>query len=80
MADVAVCSIRSIKHICSKRCFGTTKALYNSVGRPRTVTPLMLQAFQDHLIEKPGLYLNEMALFICGEYEAVLTAMSITAL
>ena len=60
------------------RCFGTTKAPYNGVGRPRSVTPLMLQALQEHLIERPGLYLDEMALFLWDEFEVVLTAMSIS--
>jgi transposase len=79
MADVAGCSIRLIKHIrCNIRCFGTTKAPYNGVGRPRSVTPLMIQVLQEHLIEKPGLYLDETALFLRDEFEVILTAMSIS--
>jgi transposase len=79
MADVAGCSDRSIKHIRSNlRCFGTTKAPPNGVGRRRSITPPMLQALQEHLLEKPGLYLDEMALFLWDEFEVLVTAMSIS--
>jgi hypothetical protein len=82
MADAAGCSKRSIKSIRSNlRCFGTTKAPPNGSGRRRSITPPtggMLQALQQHLLEKPGLYLDEMALFLWDEFEAVVTAMSIS--
>lgn len=32
--------------------------------KPRSNTPVMLEALCDHLLEKPGLYLDEMALFL----------------
>ena len=65
MADVAGCSERSIRYIRSNlRCFGSVKAPPNSAGRPRTVIPLMLDALLDHLLEKPDLYLEEMAIFL----------------
>ncbi|KAE9565919.1 hypothetical protein CGMCC3_g17902 [Colletotrichum fructicola] len=36
------CSTRSVSHIRSnRRCFGTTKAPSNAVGRPRTITDEM---------------------------------------
>jgi hypothetical protein len=54
MADVAGCSIRSVKYIRSNlRSFGTVKAPWNGGGRPRSVTPLMLDALLEHLLEKP---------------------------
>jgi hypothetical protein len=31
------------------------KASSNGVGRPRSITPLMLQALCEHLLEKPAL-------------------------
>jgi transposase len=79
MADVAGCSKRSIKYFRSNlRCFGTTKAPPNGTGRRPSITPSMLQALQQCLLEKPGLHLDEMALFLWDEFEAVVTAMSIS--
>jgi transposase len=79
MAEASRCSERSIKHIRSNlRYFGTTKAPHNGVGRRRSITPLMLQALQQHLLEKPGLYLNEIVVFLWDEFEVVVTAMSIS--
>jgi hypothetical protein len=54
MADVAGCSIRSVKYIRSNiRAFGTTKAPWNGGGRPRSITPPMLEALREYLLEKP---------------------------
>jgi transposase len=79
IADVAGCSDRSVKHIrWNIRCFGTTKTPPNGVGRLRSITPPMLQALQEHFLEKPGLYLDEMALFLWDEFEVLVTAMSIS--
>jgi hypothetical protein len=65
MANIAECSERSIKAIHSNvHYFGTTKAPFNGRGRPRSITPLMLEALCEHLLEKPKLYLEEMALFL----------------
>jgi hypothetical protein len=69
MADVAGCSPRSIKAIRSNlRCFGTTKAPFNGGGRPRSITPPMLHALREHLLEKPDLYLDEMVVFLWDEF------------
>ena len=38
----------------------------------------MLQALQEHLLRKPGLYLDEMALFLWDESKVLMTAMSIS--
>jgi hypothetical protein len=44
IADAVGCSKRSVFVIKSRlRSFGSTKAPSNSVGRPRSITPLMLQ-------------------------------------
>jgi transposase len=70
MADAAYCSPRAIKRIRSNlRHFGSTKAPFNGRGRPRSITPIMLHALCDHLIEKPDLYLDEMALYLWDEFE-----------
>jgi hypothetical protein len=65
MANVAKCSKRSIKAIRSNPYyFGTTKAPLNSGRRPRSITPLTLEALCEHLLKKPELYLEEMAVFL----------------
>ena len=70
MAKVAGCSDRSVRAIRSNlRYFGSTKAPSNGVGRPRSVTPPMLDALCEHLLEKPNLYQDEMAIFLWDEFE-----------
>jgi transposase len=79
MADVAGCSPRSIKAIRSNlRRFGTTRAPFNGVGRPRCITPPMLTALREHLLEKPDLYLEEMAVFLWDEFEVLVAKSSIS--
>jgi hypothetical protein len=40
------------------------KAAPNGVRRRRRITSPILQALQEHLLQKPRLYLDKMALFI----------------
>ncbi|THC88362.1 hypothetical protein EYZ11_012193 [Aspergillus tanneri] len=78
MADVAGCSERSIRYIRSNlRLFGSVKAPPNKAGRPRTVTPPMLDALREHLLAKPDLYLDEMAVFLWDEFDTLVTTASI---
>ena len=79
IARTVRCSTRSVQKIRSNlRCFGTTKAPLNEVGRRRTITPLMLSALLEELIEKPELYQNEMAIFLYNEFEAIVTTSTIS--
>lgn len=79
MADVAGCSTRSIKAIRSNlRYFGNTRAPSNGCGRRRSVTPPMLDALCEHLIERPDQYLDEMMVFLWDEFEVLLTTSSIS--
>jgi transposase len=79
MAAVAGCSDRSIHHIRSNlRCYGTTKASANGVGRPRQITPLMLEALREHLLEEPGTYQDEMTVFLYHEFGIFVTISSIS--
>jgi hypothetical protein len=55
----------------------TTKAPPNSVGRPRSVTPPMLDALCEHLLEKPELYQEEMVLFLLDEFKVHVTTFSL---
>jgi hypothetical protein len=68
MAKVAGCSDGSVRAVRSNlRYFASTKAPSNGVGRPRSVTPLMLDALCEHLLEKPNLYQDEMTIFLCSK-------------
>ncbi len=78
MAKVAGCSDRSVRTICSNlRYFGSTKAPSNGVGWPRSVTSPMLDALCEHLLEKPNLYQDEMAIYLWDEFEVLVTTFSI---
>lgn len=51
------------------RFFGTMKAPWNGGGRPRSITPSMLEALREHLVEKPDQYLDEMVLYLWDEFK-----------
>lgn len=57
--------------------FGSTKAPSNGVGRPRSITPPILNALSEYLLEKPNLYRDEMVLFILDEFNTHVTPSSI---
>ena len=79
IADAASCSVGAIKYIRSNlRCFGTVRAPYNGGGRPRSITPPMLEALREHLLEKPDRYLDELVVFLWDEFEATVTASTIS--
>jgi hypothetical protein len=79
MATDAGCSERSIKAIKSDlRHFSSTRAPPNGVGRPRSITPPMLDAVCDLLSEKPGLYQEEMAVFLWDEFDLLVSTFSIS--
>jgi hypothetical protein len=65
MAEVADCSDRSIRSIRSNlHCFGTTRAPTTRVGRPRSITPTMLDVLREYLFDKPELNLDKMVVSI----------------
>ena len=69
MAEAAECSERSIINLRNNlHQFGNVRAPPTRVGRRRSITPPMLVAICDHLLEKPGLYVDEMALFLWDEF------------
>lgn len=78
MAKAAECSKRSVINISNNlRWFGNVRAPLIPVGRRRSVTPPMLQALCDHLLEKPGLYVDEMAIFLWDEFRVQVTNSSL---
>lgn len=79
MAYAADCSKQSIIHIRSNlQVFGNVRAPQNGVGRPRRITPSMLEDLCEHLMEKPTLYQDEMALFLWDEFGKDVTIQSIS--
>lgn len=79
MAEAAGCSERTIRRIRSNlRLFGEVKAPPNKGGRPRSLPPVMVKALCDYLIEKPLLYLDELALCILEDFDEEVTACSIS--
>jgi transposase len=79
MADAAGCSIRAVKYIRSNlRAFGSVKAPWSGGGRPRSVTPPMLEALREHLVEKPDRYLDEMAVFLLDEFGTLVPTSTIS--
>jgi hypothetical protein len=65
MTNVTECSERLIKAIRSNiHYYGTIKAPLNGGGRPRSIILLIFKALCDYLLEKPELYLEEMAVFL----------------
>lgn len=71
MADTAGCSTRSIKAIRSNlRHFGATKAPSNGVGRPRSITPPMLEALREYLLSKPDRFLDELAILLWDDFRS----------
>ena len=78
IADAAECSERSIRNIRTNlRLFGSEGPPLNRGGRPRSITPSMLEALCDHLTGKPGLYLEEMAVFLYDEFGITVSSSSI---
>lgn len=72
-------SERSIEAIKSNlRHFASTRAPANGVGRRRSITPLMLGALCEHLLEKPGLYQDEMVVFLWDELDVLVSTLSIS--
>jgi transposase len=69
IAAAAGCSDRTIRDIQSNlHCFASTRAPFNGGGRRRQITPAMLDALRDKLLEKPGMYQDEMAVFLYDEF------------
>jgi hypothetical protein len=59
------------------RLFGNTRAPGNGAWRQRLITPAMLATLCDHLLGKPGLYRDEMAVFLYNEFNVFVSVSSI---
>lgn len=78
VAEAAECSKLSIINISNNiRRFGNVRAPPTRVGRRRSITPPMIQALCDYLLEKPGLYVDEMVIFLWDEFRVQVTNSSL---
>ena len=78
MAEEAECSKVTIINIHRNLWqFGHVHAPSTCIGWKPTVTLLMIDALCHHLLEKPGLYLNKMAVFLWDEFCMRVTTSSI---
>lgn len=48
--------------------FGCARSPPVCAGRPSTITPVMLDALRDHLVESPDLYVEEMVALLRDEF------------
>lgn len=79
MAEAASYSKRSIINTSANlRMFGDVRAPLIPGGRPRVITPIMLKALCDHLLEKLDLYLDEMGEFLYGEFDFLVFTYTIS--
>jgi hypothetical protein len=79
MANVAGCSDRTIRNIdTNMRLFSNTRAPANGAGRPRLITPSMLAALYNCLLEKPGLFRDEIAVFLYDKFNVLVSVHSIS--
>jgi hypothetical protein len=58
--------------------FGDVRAPLIPGGRPRIISPAMLEALCDHLLEKPDLYFDEMAGFLYDEFDVLASTYTIS--
>jgi transposase len=78
MAKVAKCSERSVTNIRRNlRLFGSPRSPSVPAGQPSSITSVMLDALCDHLAEKPGLYIDEMAIFLWDEFNILPSPSSV---
>ena len=73
------CSIPAVKAIKRNlRTFGSTTAPSNHGGRPQSITRVILNALLEHLLRKPGLYLDEMVVYLWDEFSVRVTKSSVS--
>jgi transposase len=79
MAAAAGCSDRTIRSIRSNlRYFSSSRAPFNKGGRRRQITPIMLDALKERLLEKPGMYQDEIAVFLYDEFKIIVNNSAVS--
>ena len=79
IADAAECHVESVRRIRRNlRYFGEARAPENAGGRPPSLTQSMFEVLCEHLLEKPGEYLDQMAIFLWDEFGALFDPSTIS--
>jgi hypothetical protein len=69
IVEAPSCSVRTVRRICSNNLyFGSTKVSDNGCRQKQSITPPMLDALCEYLLEKLGLYRIEVVVFICSAH------------
>ncbi|KAK1838707.1 hypothetical protein CCHR01_18675 [Colletotrichum chrysophilum] len=75
IATAARCSTHAVQRIRQRPdYFAATRAPPNGAGRPRDITPPMLSALCERLLEKPAIHLEEMKVFLSNKVDKSVTA------
>ncbi|KAG6996209.1 hypothetical protein FOFC_07715 [Fusarium oxysporum] len=78
VARSANCRASSVRRFrANMRCYGSTKAPPNGVGRRLLLSHPMLTALLDRLAMKPNMYRDEMVEFLEKEFETTIPASNI---
>jgi hypothetical protein len=77
MAEEAECTYLRLSILSIFGQFGIVYDRNTRIGPKKGCTPLTTTAPCDHLSEKPGLYLDEMAVFMWDELKTMITTSSI---
>jgi transposase len=78
IADAATCSKRGVYRIKKNlEKFGTTRAPSIGVGRPRSITPEIVDALLAHLQDEPDLYYHEMVEFVWKHFRVHVNISSV---
>ncbi|KAF4333374.1 transposase [Fusarium beomiforme] len=79
IARTANCRASSVARIrTNMRCYGSTKAPPNGVGRRRLLSAPMLTTLLDRLAVNPNMYRDEMVEFLEKEFEITISASNIS--
>lgn len=79
IANTAECSKQSVGFIrYNLPMLDSPKAPRIPFGRPKIITPLMVEALCGHLFENPGLYLDEMVIYLRDESDVCVANSTIS--
>ncbi|KJZ70589.1 hypothetical protein HIM_10018 [Hirsutella minnesotensis 3608] len=79
IAKTVSCSERTIRRLRPKLIrFGTTKTPTHHTGRPRMLTPLMLQTLQNKLLQQPDMFRDEMIAYLAELFDVEVSKSTIS--
>ena len=79
IAHAAECRRATVRHIRENlRMFGSATAPRSRGGRQRTINPAVITSLQNYLLDRPGSYLDEMAVFLWDEFATTVHVSTIS--